>query len=53
MNNLDLKIKQFDIKNIKKNAAIALIAKRGSGKSWVCRDIIKQMSDRTVGYVLS
>jgi hypothetical protein len=48
-----LKIKQFKMKNLKDNAAIAMIAKRGSGKSWICRDIIKRKSDIPGGMIIS
>ena len=36
-----LPIREFKLKWMKKNPTIALIAKRGSGKSWVCRSILK------------
>lgn len=48
-----LKIKQFKMKYIKKDAAIAMIAKRGSGKSWVCRDIIRQQKHIPGGMIIS
>lgn len=48
-----LKIREFKMKNLKENAAIAMIAKRGSGKSWVCRDIIKQKADIPCGMIIS
>jgi hypothetical protein len=48
-----LKIKEFKMADMKENAAIAMIAKRGSGKSWVCRDIIKRQSDLPGGMIIS
>ena len=48
-----LKIKEFKMKYIKKDAAIAMIAKRGSGKSWICRDIIKQLNNIPGGMIIS
>lgn len=48
-----LKIKEFKLKYIKENAAIAMIAKRGSGKSWVCRDIIKTQKNIPGGMIIS
>ena len=50
---LSLKIKEFKMSYIKKNAAIAMIAKRGSGKSWVCRDIIRQQKHIPGGMIIS
>jgi hypothetical protein len=35
-----LQLKKWDMSMIADHAAIAMIAKRGSGKSWVCRDIM-------------
>lgn len=48
-----LKIKEFKMRYIKKDAAIAMIAKRGSGKSWVCRDIIRQQKHIPGGMIIS
>ena len=48
-----LKIREFKMKYIKKDAAIAMIAKRGSGKSWVCRDIIRQQKHIPGGMIIS
>lgn len=43
--NTTLQIKKFDMKKIAPDATIAVIAKRGSGKSWVIRDILYQHRD--------
>jgi hypothetical protein len=48
-----LKIKEFKMKYIQKDAAIVMIAKRGSGKSWICRDIIRQLSHIPGGLIIS
>jgi hypothetical protein len=48
-----LQVKEFKLDNIAKNSAIVMVAKRGSGKSWVCRDIIKKFSDIPVGNIIS
>ena len=48
-----LSIKEFKLNYLKPNAAIAMIAKRGSGKSWVCRDIIKQNKDIPGGMIIA
>ena len=48
-----LEIREFKLNNMKDNAAIAMIAKRGSGKSWICRDIIRQKTDIPGGMIIS
>lgn len=53
LNGTSLKIKKFKMESLKKNPAIAMIAKRGSGKSWICRDIIKQIKDIPGGIIIS
>lgn len=50
---LTLPINEFKLSNMCKNPSIIMIAKRGSGKSWVCRDILRQFSDIPVGLVIS
>jgi hypothetical protein len=40
VNGAKLQFNKFDISKMKEHAAIAMIAKRGSGKSWICRDIL-------------
>lgn len=39
-----LPIREFQLKWMVKNPSIVMIAKRGSGKSWVCRAILKHFS---------
>jgi hypothetical protein len=53
LNGTSLKIKEFKMSYIKKDAAIVMIAKRGSGKSWICRDIIRQQSHIPGGMIIS
>lgn len=38
------KIRRFKLKWLKKNPTIAVIAKRGSGKSYVCRDLLRHLN---------
>ena len=54
--NLDgrnIPIKQFHLSDIVPHASICMIAKRGSGKSWVCREIIKYFSDIPGGVIIA
>lgn len=49
-----LRIKEFDLKQMKKHSAIVMIAKRNSGKSWVTRDIIyNKVNDFPTGVIIS
>jgi len=48
-----IKIKKFQMKNLKDHATIVMIAKRDSGKSWICRDILRQKSDIPCGMVIA
>lgn len=47
-----LNIKQLKIENMCNNAIICMVAKRASGKSWVCRDIIRKLSKDIPGGVI-
>ena len=38
-------LREFKMKWLLPNPSIAVIAKRGSGKSWVCRDLLRHLSD--------
>ena len=38
-------LREFKMKWLLPNPSIAIIAKRGSGKTWVCRDILRHLSD--------
>jgi hypothetical protein len=48
-----LKIKNFKMKNLNNYATIVMIAARNSGKSWVCRDILKAKADIPCGMVIA
>jgi len=48
-----LQIKEFDLKSFCQNPAIITIAKRGSGKSVLCRSLISHFGDIPVGIVIS
>ena len=48
-----LLIKEFKLNNLAKNAAIVMIAKRGSGKSWICRSLVYNYRNIPVGIVIS
>ena len=39
----DLPISTFKLKDMVKDPSIVMVAKRGSGKSWVCRDILRYL----------
>jgi hypothetical protein len=54
--NLDgrsIPIKKFDLRTMAQHASICMIAKRGSGKSWVCRDILQHFSDIPGGVIIA
>lgn len=40
LDNSSLPIREFKMKWMEPNSSICIIAKRGSGKSWLCRDIL-------------
>ena len=46
-------IDEFDLKNIERNSPIGIIGKRGTGKSYLCRDILNHMIDIPYGIVIS
>lgn len=48
-----LKIREFKLENIAKNASIVMIAKRGSGKSWCVRAILQHFRDIPVGTIIA
>lgn len=48
-----MRINRFDLKNMVKNPAICFIAKRGSGKSWVARDLAYTKRHVPGGVVIS
>ena len=49
----DLPIRLFSIEDMAENSAIVLVARRGSGKSWVCRKILKRYKHIPVGIIIS
>lgn len=51
--NRQLNIQQFQLNQMVENPAIAMIAKRGSGKSWICRAILKHFKKIPVGLVIA
>ena len=54
--NLDgrsMPIKKFCLDTMAQHASICMIAKRGSGKSWVCRDILQHFSDVPGGVIIA
>ena len=48
-----LPIKEFQLETMCENPAIVMIAKRASGKSWVCRAILKHFKDIPVGIIIA
>lgn len=51
--NTKLKIQEFDLKNMVPDPAIVIVAKRGSGKTWVCRALIEHYKTIPVGIIIS
>ena len=51
--NMSLPIKEFQLESMCENPAIVMIAKRASGKSWVCRSILKHFRDIPVGIIIA
>lgn len=48
-----LQIKEFKLEDIADNASIMMIAKRGSGKSWVCRELMLNYKKMSAGIVIA
>ena len=48
-----LPIKEFKLSEMVEDPAIVMVAKRGSGKSWICRAILKQMNHIPVGLIIA
>jgi hypothetical protein len=46
-------IKKFDLSEMVQHPAIVMIAKRGSGKSWICRAILKHLHTIPVGLIIA
>ena len=53
MNELSIKLKKFDMSLLKDDSVIAMIAKRNSGKSVLCRDILFHHRNIPVGLIIS
>lgn len=53
LENGELPIRRFNLKNMLINPAICMIAKRGCGKSWVVRDILKQYKNIPGGIIIA
>lgn len=51
--NASLPIKEFELDSMCENPAIVMIAKRASGKSWVCRSILRHFRDIPVGIIIA
>lgn len=51
--NKSLPVKEFKLDSMCENPAIVMIAKRASGKSWVCRSILKHFKDIPVGLIIA
>jgi hypothetical protein len=51
--NMSLPIKEFFLESMCENPAIVMIAKRASGKSWVCRSILRHFRDIPVGIIIA
>lgn len=49
----NIPIQEFDLNMMCENPAICMIAKRGSGKSWVCRAIIKHFNHLPGGVIIA
>ena len=48
-----LPIKKFDLSDMVDHPSIVMIAKRGSGKSWICRAILKHLNTIPVGLIIA
>lgn len=51
--NSRLPMREFDLDEMCENPAIVMIAKRASGKSWVCRAILRKFRDIPVGIIIA
>lgn len=48
-----LEIKEFSLDSMAEHPAIVMIAKRASGKSWVCRSILKHFKNIPAGVIIA
>ena len=53
MDQLNIKLKKFDITQLRDDSVIAMIAKRNSGKSVLCKDILFHHRNIPVGLIIS
>ena len=53
MDEVNIKLKKFDIKSLKDDSVIAMLAKRNSGKSVLCKDILYHHRNIPVGVIIS
>jgi hypothetical protein len=53
MDELNITLKKFDIATMKDDSVIAMIAKRNSGKSVLCRDILYHHRNMPAGVIIS
>ena len=48
-----LPVRELKLHEMAEHAAIVMIARRGSGKSWICRALLKAYSDYPVGLIIA
>ena len=53
MDEVNIKLRKFDIKSLKDDSVIAMLAKRNSGKSVLCKDILYHHRNIPVGVIIS
>ena len=53
MDEVNLKLKKFDMKSLRDDSVITIIAKRNSGKSVLCKDILHNHRNVPAGVVIS
>ena len=53
LNGKSLPMREFKLEWMVENPSICMIAKRGSGKSWVCRSILKHFRNIPGGVIIS
>ena len=53
MDEVNIKLRKFDIKSLKDDSVIAMLAKRNSGKSILCKDILYHHRNIPVGVIIS
>jgi hypothetical protein len=52
-NNNTIPIREFHLDSMEENPTIAMIAKRGSGKTWICRSLLKHYENIPGGMIIS